>query len=131
VDALRWLDAGDYGVWQSVLMALRAAVEVGDMADHEARELWVTWSATAPADRQARNERSQYAPAAMWDRRSKLTTSARILAASLFAKARDNADKYVRAELSGPLSERGRDGAVYLRRHHKATFKQIIQVTTR
>jgi hypothetical protein len=124
-DALRWLDAGDYDVWQSVRMALRAAVELGAIDDAAGRALWLTWSATAPLERQSRNGQPQYDPAAMWDRRPRLTTQAHVLAGALFAKARDSAERCVRAEMSGPRSARGRQAEQYLRTHHRRLFEQM------
>jgi hypothetical protein len=124
-DALRWLDSGAYSVWCSVCMSLRAAVEVGDMVDSEAREVWLTWCAAAPAERQARNDNARYSPAAMWDGKPTLTMTPGILAASLFARARDRAEKCVRADLPRPLSERGEQAARYLAKHHHRLFEQL------
>jgi len=123
--ALHWLDAADYQTWRGALMYLRAAVEVGDLADAEGRELWLTWSATAPADRQARNGQAQYSPGDMWDRKPKLTTAASILVAALFKRARDEAERCVRLELPSKLSTRAVEAATYLRRFHPSTFEKL------
>jgi len=61
----------------------------------------------------------------MWDRKPKLTTAPDILTASLFATARDRAEKFVRADLPGPLSQRAQQAALYLAKHHHTLFKQI------
>jgi hypothetical protein len=123
--ALRWLDAGAYSEWQAGLMSLRAAVELGEITDAEGREIWLTWSGTAPAERQSRNGEARYDPASMWDRRPSLTTQAHILAGALFAKARDNAARCVRAELSGHRSTRGQQAERYLQTHHRRFFEQM------
>ncbi|HWS61979.1 MAG TPA: hypothetical protein VN325_04425 [Steroidobacteraceae bacterium] len=124
-EALQWLDAGDYQTWRSTLMSLRASVEIGELNDEEARELWLSWSATAPMDRQTRNDQSQYAPDAMWDQRTTLTTRAQILVAALFKRARDEAERYVRLELPRNLSPRAVQAATYLRRFHPSTFEKL------
>jgi hypothetical protein len=125
--ALRYLDAGDYGVWLGGLMSLRAAVEVGDMADSEARAVWRAWTASAPASRQSRNGEAQYDPEGMWDRHPKPTTSPDILTASLFAKARGRAEQYLRAEMPGTLSQRALDAATYLATNHHNLFTSIVE----
>ena len=124
-DALRWVDAGDYSSWQGALMSLRAAVELGEITDAEGREIWLTWSGTAPAERQSRNRETRYDPTSMWDRRPSLTTQAHVLAGALFAKARDNAARCVGAELTGPPSTRGREAERYLQTHHRRFFEQM------
>jgi hypothetical protein len=124
-EALQWLDAGPYVTWQRVLMYLRAAVEFRELAEAEGREVWLTWSATAPAERQARNDDARYSPAARWDRKPTLNIAPKILIGSLFKKSRDEAERCVKLELPGKLSPRAYRAAIYLRKFHPATFQNL------
>lgn len=124
-EALQWRDAGNYSIWQSGRMSLVAAVVMGELADAEAGDLWLPWSATAPAARQARNHEARYSPAEMWKNKPTLTTAPGILIGALFRQACDEAVRCLKLEWPGHLSPRAVQAATYLRRWHWKTLDKL------
>jgi hypothetical protein len=119
VEALKWIDPNDYGVWVDAAIWLKAAY--GDAA----YPLWVAWGETANREAQEGND-GRYAPDKVWAGISPRLTPEQG-AGTLYAKARDSVVATVReAAAVGRWAGQGTAGLVYLRRFHPRPFNEMF-----
>jgi hypothetical protein len=71
------------------------------------------------------NDDARYSPAAMWEKKPKLTVAPGILIGSLFKKAGAEAERCLKLEWPGKLSPRAIEAATYLRRRHWKTLAKL------